>query len=68
MADKYLKVSQTGSRIGRNKKQRAVLNGLGLMRMGNSRVLEDTVAVRGMIRKVEHLVTVEENVQPPADE
>lgn len=54
-----LKVTQVGSVIGRPQKQRATLLGLGLTRMGRTRVLEDSPAVRGMIRKVSHLVRVE---------
>ena len=52
-------VTQTGSPIGRPADQRATLVGLGLNKMHRTRVLEDTPSVRGMIRKVQHLVTVE---------
>ena len=55
-----LKVTQTGSPIGRKKDQRATLIGLGLNKMNRSRELEDTPSVRGMIAKVRHLVRVEE--------
>jgi large subunit ribosomal protein L30 len=55
-----LTVVQTGSPIGRKKDQRATLVGLGLNKIRRSRVLEDTPSVRGMIRKVRHLVRVEE--------
>ena len=54
-----LRVTQTGSPIGRRKDQRATLVGLGLNKMHRTRELEDTPAVRGMINKVQHLVTVE---------
>jgi len=54
-----VKVTQTGSPIGRPADQRATLVGLGLNKMNRTRVLEDTPSVRGMIRKVQHLVTVE---------
>ncbi|NOZ42492.1 MAG: 50S ribosomal protein L30 [Alphaproteobacteria bacterium] len=57
---KTLKVTQTGSPIRRPKDQRATLVGLGLNKMHRTRELEDTPAVRGMIRKVRHMVTVEE--------
>jgi large subunit ribosomal protein L30 len=57
---KTIKVTQTGSPIGRKKDQRATLVGLGLNKMNRSRELEDTPAVRGMIAKVRHLVRVEE--------
>lgn len=55
-----LTVIQTGSSIGRRKDQRATLIGLGLNKIRRSRELEDTPSVRGMIRKVRHLVRVEE--------
>jgi ribosomal protein L30 len=56
---KTVKVTQTGSPIGRKPGQRETLIGLGLNKMRRSRELEDTPAVRGMIRKVAHLVKVE---------
>lgn len=56
---KTLKVTQTGSPIRRRKDQRQTLVGLGLNKMHRTRELEDTPAVRGMIRKVSHLVRVE---------
>ena len=55
-----LRVVQTGSPIGRRKDQRATLIGLGLNKINRSRELEDTPSVRGMIRKVRHLVRVDE--------
>ena len=57
---KTVKVTQTGSPIGRPKDQRATLKGLGLNKMNRTRELEDTPAVRGMINKVSHLVRVDE--------
>ena len=56
-----LRVTQTGSPIGRKADQKATLVGLGLNRMGRTRELEDTPSVRGMINKVKHLVRVEES-------
>jgi len=53
-------VRQTGSPIRRAPDQRQTLIGLGLNKMGRERTLEDTPAVRGMIRKVSHLVSVVE--------
>jgi large subunit ribosomal protein L30 len=53
-----LKVKQTGSPIRRAKEQRATLIGLGLNKMNRVRELEDTPSVRGMIRKVRHMVEV----------
>ena len=59
VAKKTVKVTQIGSPIGRTKDQRATLVGLGLNKINRSRELEDTPAVRGMIKKVKHLVRVE---------
>ena len=54
-----LVVRQVRSAIGSNPRQRATLRGLRLGRPGRRAELEDTQAVRGMIGKVVHLVTVE---------
>ena len=53
-------VRQTGSPIRRPGDQRATLIGLGLNKMHKTRTLEDTPQVRGMIKKVAHLVEVVE--------
>ncbi|KJS26849.1 MAG: 50S ribosomal protein L30 [Hyphomonadaceae bacterium BRH_c29] len=58
MANSKLTVRQTGSPIGRKPEQRQTLMGLGLNKIGRTKELEDTPAVRGMIRKVAHLVEV----------
>ena len=55
-----VKVTQIGSPIGRVAAQRDTLKGLGLNKLHRTRELEDTPAVRGMIRKVRHLVRVED--------
>ena len=52
---KTVRVTQTGSPIGRKPGQRETLIGLGLNKMNRTRELEDTPSVRGMIRKVAHL-------------
>ncbi|MAU41567.1 MAG: 50S ribosomal protein L30 [Kordiimonas sp.] len=57
---KTIKVTQIGSPIRRKEDQRQTLVGLGLNKMHRTRELEDTPAVRGMIRKVQHMVQVEE--------
>ena len=57
---KTVKVTQLGSPIGRKPGQKETLIGLGLNKRHRTRELEDTPAVRGMIRKVAHLVQVEE--------
>lgn len=51
-------VEQTGSALRRPRDQRATLIGLGLNKMHRRRTLKDTPQVRGMIRKVSHLVRV----------
>ncbi len=53
-----IKVKQVGSPLRRPAIQRQTLKGLGLNKMHRVRELEDTPEVRGMIRKVSHLVEV----------
>ena len=60
MADKTITIEQTGSPIRRPKDQRATLVGLGLNKMHRRSTLKDTPEVRGMIRKVRHMVRVVE--------
>ena len=55
-----IKLTQTGSPIRRTPDQRKTLIGLGLNKMHRSVELTDTPEVRGMIRKVAHMVTVAE--------
>jgi len=55
---KSVTVEQIGSPIGRRHDQEETLKGLGLNKRHRRRVLQDTPAVRGMIRKVRHLVVV----------
>jgi large subunit ribosomal protein L30 len=55
-----LEVRQRVSVIGRPHPQRRVIDGLGLRGPGSSVVVENTPSFRGMIKKVLHLVTVEE--------
>ena len=54
------KVTLVRSHIGKPASQRAVLNGMGLTRRNKTVILKDTPEVRGMIRKVSHLLKVEE--------
>ena len=56
---KRVKITQIRSTIGFNRNQAAVIESLGLRRIGHSVELADNDAVRGMILKVRHLVTVE---------
>ncbi len=62
-AKPMVRVTQTGSPIGRKPGQRETLVGLGLNKMYRTRELEDTPSVRGMIRKVAHLLRVEETAR-----
>jgi large subunit ribosomal protein L30 len=55
-----LKVTQVRSTIGSKRNQRETLRSLGLRKIRQSVVREDTPQVRGMIATVQHLVTVEE--------
>lgn len=55
---KTVTVEQIGSPIGRTKDQEGTLVGLGLNKRHRQRTLQDTPEVRGMIRKVQHLVKV----------
>ena len=59
MADKKIKVTLIKSVIGTKQDHRATVRGLGLRKINSSAMLEDTPAVRGMIRKVAYLVKVE---------
>ncbi len=54
-----LKITLRRSRIGTTPRQREVLQGLGLRRINSSVVRPDDAAIRGMVDKVRHLVTVE---------
>ena len=54
-----IKITQTGSPIRRSPDQRKTLVGLGLNKMHRTVELNDTPEVRGMIRKVQHMVSVE---------
>ena len=55
---KTVTVRQTASPLRRKGDQRATLAGLGLNKIGRTRVLEDTPSIRGMIAKVAHMVEV----------
>jgi large subunit ribosomal protein L30 len=55
-----LKVTQIKSEIGGKPNHRETLRTLGLKRIGDIIVKEDSPSVRGMVRTVAHLVTVEE--------
>jgi large subunit ribosomal protein L30 len=55
-----LKVTQKRSEIGRSEQQRLTLQGLGLRGVHTSVTVANDPAHRGMVKKVLHLVTVEE--------
>jgi len=57
---KRVRVTQIASPAGRKPGQRETLIGLGLNKQRRTRELEDTPSVRGMIRKVAHLIRVED--------
>ena len=60
MSANQIKVTLVRSVIGSNEKVRSTVRGLGLRKTNSSRVLENSPNVRGMIRKVHHLLKVEE--------
>ena len=55
-----LKLTLKKSKIGSTERIRATLTGLGLTRTNKTIVRKDTPEIRGMLKKVEHLVEVEE--------
>jgi large subunit ribosomal protein L30 len=55
-----LKVTQKRSQVGKSEHQRLVLKGLGLRGVNTSVVVDNAPAFRGMVKKVLHLVKVEE--------
>ncbi len=57
---KTVRVTYTKSSIGYKKDQKATITAMGFTKLHQTRELQDTPAIRGMIRKVRHLVTVEE--------
>ena len=59
-AEKQVKIRLVRSLIGRPQKQREVIKGLGLRRIDSEVIRKDCPEIRGMIRKVPHLVKVEE--------
>ena len=58
--DKKLKITMVKSYIGRPQKQRQILRGMGLGKLNRTVLLEDTPEIRGMVKKVNHLVFMEE--------
>lgn len=58
---KTLRITYSKSAIGYEKDQKATIAALGFTKLRQTRELQDTPSVRGMIRKVAHLVTVVES-------
>jgi large subunit ribosomal protein L30 len=56
----HVRVTLIKSHIGRPKSHRAILLGMGLKKISKTVQLPDTPETRGMIRKVEHMVRIEE--------
>jgi large subunit ribosomal protein L30 len=57
---KMLRVTQVRSAIGGTRRQRESLRGLGLRGIGGSAIVQDNAATRGLIVRVQHLVTYDE--------
>jgi len=55
-----VKITQTHSKIGQSERHRGTLRALGLRRIGQSVELTESPQLAGMLRKVAHLVRVEE--------
>lgn len=55
-----IKITQIRSKIGATKRQKLTVEALGLKRIRHSVEQEDNDVIRGMVKKVEHLVKVEE--------
>ena len=60
MAEKYIKVTQVKSELGHVARNRGTIRALGLDRIGDSNLLPDNPAVRGMVRQVNFLVSGDE--------
>lgn len=56
----HLRITLIKSHIGRPEKHRSVLMGMGLNKLNKTVTLQNTPEVRGMVKKVEHLVKIEE--------
>ncbi|WWP01009.1 MAG: 50S ribosomal protein L30 [Candidatus Dasytiphilus stammeri] len=57
---KTIKITQNRSAIGRLKKHKATLLGLGLRHIGHTVEREDTPAIRGMIKSISYMLDTEE--------
>ena len=59
MSEKLIRVTLVRSPVGRLKKHKACVAGLGLRRIGHTVEVEDTPSVRGMINRVNYMLQVE---------
>jgi large subunit ribosomal protein L30 len=59
--EKKLEITLRRSGIGCTQRQRETLRGLGLTRVGKTSVRSDSASLRGMLRKVDHLIEVKEH-------
>ncbi|MCK5235527.1 MAG: 50S ribosomal protein L30 [Deltaproteobacteria bacterium] len=58
--ESMIKVTLKKSGIGFSERQKKTLLGLGLKKLNSTKLLKDTPAIRGMVNKVSHLVSVED--------
>ena len=58
--NKELRITQVKSRIGYKKKAKATLDAMGLRKLNKSDIMPDNPATRGMVKKIEFLIDVEE--------
>ncbi len=58
--NKELRITQVKSRIGYKKKAKATLDAMGLRKLNKSVIMPDNPATRGMVKKIEFLINVEE--------
>ena len=54
-----IKVTQIASGIGSTNIQKRTLKGLGFRKLNQSKTLQDTPSIRGMVKRVKHLVKIE---------
>jgi len=60
MGEKKLRVQYIKSAIGYSQSQKGTIRALGFRRLGEAIEVDDNAVMRGMLRKVEHLVEVED--------
>lgn len=60
MAEKKIKIQYYRSAIGFNVNQKLIVKGLGFTKLNSTREVEDTPSIRGMVKKVPHLLRIVE--------